>query len=89
MNDLPPISAPLGPIFTLTIPQSEPNGPVHLKIFWMLFVNIELLSPCGTLLLITIASSSDLNFNTYKIGTKSSSLTIGAVGSISTIVGST
>jgi len=26
----PPISAPLVPIFTLTIPQSDPKGPVHL-----------------------------------------------------------
>lgn len=29
----PPISAPLDPIFTLTIPQSLPNGPVHLNVF--------------------------------------------------------
>jgi hypothetical protein len=27
----PPISAPLVPIFTLAIPQSEPLGPIHLK----------------------------------------------------------
>ena len=27
----PPISAPEVPILTLTIPQSEPKGPVHLN----------------------------------------------------------
>jgi len=27
----PPISAPDGPIFKLTIPQSLPPGPIHLK----------------------------------------------------------
>jgi hypothetical protein len=29
----PPISAPEGPMFTFTMPQSDPNGPSHLKAF--------------------------------------------------------
>lgn len=29
----PPISAPDGPIFTFTIPQSDPVGPTHLNAF--------------------------------------------------------
>ncbi len=48
----PPISAPEGPIFTLTIPQSEPNGPNHLNAFDIFCVNRLELNPCGTLLLI-------------------------------------
>jgi len=58
----PPISAPLGPILTLAIPQSEPEGPTHLNKFYIFLVNNELLNPCGTLLLISIASSKVLNF---------------------------
>ena len=41
----PPISAPLVGIFTLTIPQSEPVGPVHLNIVAGLVVKIELERP--------------------------------------------
>ena len=41
----PPISAPLVPIFTLTIPQSDPNGPVHLKRFFKSLVKRDDESP--------------------------------------------
>lgn len=41
----PPISAPEGPMFTLTIPQSEPKGPTHLKALDMSFVKRLLLRP--------------------------------------------
>lgn len=57
----PPISAPFVGIFTLTIPQSDPDGPVHLKIVAGLFVKIELDRPCLTELFISMASSSDYN----------------------------
>lgn len=55
----PPISAPLVGMLTLTMPQSEPAGPVHLKIEAGLVVKRELDKPCRTELLIPIASSSD------------------------------
>lgn len=35
----PPISAPEGPMLTLTIPQSDPKGPVHLNTFLTSLVN--------------------------------------------------
>lgn len=54
----PPISAPLVGILTLMIPQSEPEGPIHLKIVAGLVVKIELDKPWATLLLIAMASSS-------------------------------
>ena len=41
----PPISAPDGPMLTFTIPQSEPNGPTHLKALLIFFVNKLLLKP--------------------------------------------
>ena len=41
----PPISAPFVGMFTLTIPQSEPDGPVHLKIAAGSDVKIELDKP--------------------------------------------
>lgn len=66
----PPISAPDGPILTLTIPQSEPSGPTHLNALEISCVNILLLNPWGTLLFIFIASSNVLNFVTNKIGQK-------------------
>lgn len=59
----PPISAPFVGILTLTIPQSEPFGPVHLNKFFKLAVKRELLSPCLTELLISIASSSVYGIN--------------------------
>ena len=37
----PPISAPDGPTFTLTNPQSEPEGPIHLNTFYIHLVNIQ------------------------------------------------
>lgn len=57
----PPISAPFVGILTLTMPQSEPLGPVHLNRFFRSLVNRLLLSPCPTLLLISIASSKVLH----------------------------
>lgn len=41
----PPISAPFVGMLTLTIPQSEPEGPVHLKIDAGLDVKRELDNP--------------------------------------------
>lgn len=41
----PPISAPFVGILTLTIPQSEPAGPVHLKIVAGSEVKMELDNP--------------------------------------------
>ena len=76
-------------MFAFTIPASEPEGPTHFMIFPIFFVKIALESPYGTELLIFIASSNVLNLIIYNIGTNNSSLTIGAFGSISTIVGST
>ena len=84
----PPISAPEGPILQLTIPQSDPLGPIHLKYVYKLFVNIELESPYETLLLILTPSSKVLNFIMKRIGQNSSSLIISQSGSTSTIVGS-
>jgi hypothetical protein len=66
----PPISAPLGPMLTLTMPQSEPRGPVHLKIAAWFLVNSDDDSPCGTALFFSIASSRFLNLIAYRIGAK-------------------
>lgn len=44
----PPISAPLVGMFTFTMPQSEPFGPIHLKIWPRSFVNKLLDKPCLT-----------------------------------------
>jgi hypothetical protein len=41
----PPISAPLVPMLQLTIPQSDPAGPIHWYIFFKSFVKIDELSP--------------------------------------------
>jgi hypothetical protein len=41
----PPISAPDGPILTLTIPQSDPKGPTHLNALLIFCVNRLLLKP--------------------------------------------
>ena len=41
----PPISAPEFPILTFTMPQSEPNGPTHLKAFEIFLVKRLLLNP--------------------------------------------
>lgn len=41
----PPISAPFVGILTFIIPQSEPEGPIHLKIVDGLLVKIELDKP--------------------------------------------
>lgn len=85
----PPISAPLGPMLTLTIPQSEPCGPTHLNALLISCVNKLLLKPCGTLLLILIAYSSVLNLVTNNIGQKYYYLINYDVAETSTIVGST
>jgi len=85
----PPISAPDGPMFTLTIPQSLPLGPVHLKMFYTFWVKMELDNPYGTPLLMAIPSSKDSHLITYMTGAKSSSLRILACLSMATIVGST
>lgn len=85
----PPISAPDGPMFTFTIPQSDPSGPVHLNAFPMSWVKRLLLNPWGTLLLISIAYSSVLNLITNKMGQKYSYLIIYESPLTSTIVGST
>lgn len=42
-----PISAPLVPMLTLTMPQSEPSGPDHLKMDDGLDVNSADDRPCG------------------------------------------
>ena len=85
----PPISAPEFPMLTLTIPQSDPNGPTHLKTLAIFWVNKLLLKPWGTLLLILIASSRVLNLVTKRMGQKYSSWIIGESFCTSTIVGST
>lgn len=41
----PPISAPELPMLTLTMPQSEPCGPTHLKALEMFWVKRLLLRP--------------------------------------------
>lgn len=66
----PPIYAPEGPMLTLAIPQSDPNGPTHLNAFDISWVNKLLLKPWGTPLLILIAYYKVLNFITNKIGQK-------------------
>jgi len=85
----PPISAPEGPILTLTIPQSDPFAPTHLSVFYKFYVNNDELNPYGTELFIMIPSSKLLHLSIYTIGTNNSSFTIGAFQSISTIVGYT
>lgn len=60
----PPISAPEVPMLTLTMPQSDPRGPVQRYWFCKFVVNRELLSPYGTELLISIASSKVSNLIT-------------------------
>lgn len=85
----PPIYAPDGPIFTFTIPQSEPSGPTHLKALPMSWVKRLLLNPWGTLLFIYIAYSSVLNLVTNRIGQKYYYFVIYDFGATSTMVGST
>jgi len=85
----PPISAPLVPMLVLTRPQSLPRGPIHLLYRERSRVKRLELRPCGTLLLIATASSKVENLIMYKMGTKSSLCRIGALESISMIVGCT
>lgn len=85
----PPISAPLVPMLQLTMPQSEPDGPIHLNRFCRFFVKIDDERPYLTELLYLMPSSRSLILNTYMIGQKLSVLTMSASGLISTIVGST
>src|SRR6478735_4224044 len=54
----PPISAPLVPMLTLAMPQSLPAGDRNVSASRTSLVKIALLSPCGTALWISIASSS-------------------------------
>jgi len=54
----PPISAPDGPILTLTMPQSEPAAERKVSASLMSLVKIEEASPCGARLCAAIASSS-------------------------------
>src|SRR5512137_105235 len=58
----PPISAPDVPRFTLAIPQSEPVSERNVSASTRFSVKIQEDNPCGTLLLIAIASSIVLYF---------------------------
>ena len=53
----PPISAPLVPVFTFAMPQSLPAAHRNFSASRMSFVKIADVRPCGTPLLIAIASS--------------------------------
>lgn len=55
----PPISAPFVGMLTFTMPQSEPAGPVHLKMFAGLDVKRLLDRPCLTELFSAMACSKD------------------------------
>ena len=55
------ISAPLVPMFTFAIPQSEPSGPRNNSDSRTSFVKIELLRPCLTEFCKLIASLRSLN----------------------------
>lgn len=59
-----PISAPLVEPLTLTMPQSLPSGPIHLKQLAMSCVKRDEESPCSTELLSSMASSSVSNVET-------------------------
>jgi len=67
-----PISAPLVPTLTLTIPVSEPAGPIHFPTCRTSRVQRLLDKPCGTALFHAIASSSSSNSATHNTGTKRS-----------------
>jgi hypothetical protein len=54
----PPISAPLGPMFTLAIPQSLPSGERKISASRRSVVMIEEESPGATPFWIAIASAS-------------------------------
>jgi hypothetical protein len=72
----PPISAPEVGMFTLTIPQSDPFGPIHrkyqtgkedlitLNMFSTLWVKILEETPCGTSLFHETVSSTLSAFRT-------------------------
>merc|ERR1712112_112310 len=60
----PPISAPLVGMFTLTRPQSEPLGPIHLWMAVMSLVKRLLDRPCFTSLFHAMPSSTLLHLST-------------------------
>ena len=60
-----PSPAPLVPQLTLTMPQSEPDGPIQRKTCAMLVVKMDDERPCGTSLFIATASSKVENLRTY------------------------
>src|ERR1700722_19325121 len=64
----PPISAPLVPMLTLAMPQSEPALDRNASADFTFSVKIDDDKPCGTPLCMATASSSFLNGITYRIG---------------------
>jgi hypothetical protein len=84
----PPISAPDVPMFTLTMPQSEPSAEVKISASAWSVVNTDDESPCPTLLFSAIASAKDSYGMTYSTGANVSSRTIGVCPGIRTSAGS-
>src|SRR5690348_10023373 len=73
----PPISAPEVPMLTLAMPQSEPAAERKRSDDFTLLVKMDDDRPCGTAFCVAIASSSELNGITYRIGAKVSVCTTG------------
>src|SRR5215467_14123124 len=68
LPNAPPISAPDVPMLTLAMPQSEPAAERYCSADLRFFVKIADYRPCGTPFCCAIASSTDLNDMTYRIG---------------------
>ena len=76
-------------MLTLAMPQSEPVAEMNSSASRRSVVKMDDDNPCGTALLIAIASASARYFSTYRIGAKVSRRTISVCSGISTSAGFT